>query len=71
LVRGFGRGGEARRPQLEDELHGVDHVGGTRRERAQQLRLEAERSGNHRDDIGGVQRDDAEADDIFPEEGGG
>ena len=57
--------------QLQDELGGVDDVGGIGGERQDHLALRAQRVEGHRRQISGMQRQHQHAEDVFPVEGGG
>ena len=55
--------------QLEQELGGVDDVGGVGGQRQQHLLARVERVGEQGGEVGGVQRQHQHADHVFPEEG--
>ena len=59
----------ARGAQLQNELRGVDEVGRVGRQREQHLLARIAEPGEQRHQIGGVQRQHEEAEDVFPEEG--
>jgi hypothetical protein len=58
-----------RRAQLQDELRGIDAIGGVGRQGQQHLAACAQRAGVQRHQVGRVQRQHQHAEHVFPEEG--